>query len=169
MIRKLLCPVLILLAATLSAADIKQILPPVGQSMAVLQAPTSRGTWVVRADEDLAEVAPQVLSDGGLAILVAKPGKYLVRWRQGPLAKWQAAIVDLGTAPAPGPGPTPTPTPAPIPAGGLWVLIVDDPLGHAKLPEAQVAALTAKSVRDFLAAKCANDEAKHRFPDRSPW
>lgn len=71
----------------------------------------------------------------------------------------------IGGDPQPEPQPEPKPTPpkpqppTPLPTGKLWVLIVDDPLQHAKLPQAQVNALTAKSVRDLLKAKCAVDES----------
>lgn len=122
-----------LLSAAFLAADapIRQITPPAGQSQAVLQAPVSRGTWVVVADEDLAAVAPQLVADGSLAILQAKPGRYHVRWRQGPLKAWQATTIDLGGVVPPGPQP-PTPPVPPVdpplpdvtPAPEIWITVL---------------------------------------------
>ncbi len=58
----------------------------------------------------------------------------------------------------PGPNPPvppgPTPTPAPIPEPGLRVLIVYESAELSKVPSPQAAILTAKSVRDYLNAKC---------------
>jgi hypothetical protein len=51
------------------------------------------------------------------------------------------------------PGPTP-PSPAPIPAPGLHVLMVYESGELSKLPPAQLSVLYAKSIRDYLQAKC---------------
>jgi hypothetical protein len=137
----------LLSAAFLSAADapIKQIVPPDGQSQAVLQAPVSRGTWVVVADEDLAAVAPQLVADGSLAILQAKPGRYHVRWRQGPLKPWQATTIDLGGVLPPGPQP-PTP-PVPVPTSIAFAVIVceaSDPADDVAIAAIRVSAVTGE-------------------------
>jgi hypothetical protein len=55
----------------------------------------------------------------------------------------------------PTPGPTPpSPSPAPIPAPGLHVLMVYESGELSKLPPAQLSVLYAKSIRDYLQAKC---------------
>jgi hypothetical protein len=142
------------LAAVLSAAflaadaPIRQITPPAGQSQAVLQAPVSRGTWVVVADEDLAAVAPQLVADGSLAILQAKPGRYHVRWRQGPLKAWQATTIDLGGVVPPGPQP-PTP-PVPVPTSMAFAVIVCEASGPAD--DVAIAAIRVSAVTGEIAA-----------------
>jgi hypothetical protein len=151
------------LTAPLLAAEIRQIVPPAGQSQAVLQAPSARGTWRIVADDSLAEVQPQLVADASLAIVQGTPGRYLVRWRQGPLARWIAITVDLGgVGPSPRPDDPPTPTPdppvpipTPLPAAGLYVLIVHDPL--QQIPQDQQDAMDAEDVRKFLRENCAKD------------
>jgi hypothetical protein len=64
-------------------------------------------------------------------------------------------VTVTGPTPPPTPvPPTPTPSPAPIPAAGLHVLMVYDSNAVGKMPVEQQAVLFAKSVRDYLDAKC---------------
>jgi hypothetical protein len=116
--------------------------------------------------------------DGVLAF-TAPPGKYAVKLRtiKGKSVLIARAVVFIGTptpvpptptpGPTPGPTPTPTPTPvppvppgptppspAPIPAPGLHVLMVYESGELSKLPPAQLSVLYAKSIRDYLQAKC---------------
>jgi hypothetical protein len=120
------CILALFLATLANAAELRQIVPPPGKSLAVLEAPASRGTWVCAADEDLTTVAPQLLADGGIAILIGTPGRYLVRWRAGPLKPWQKLTVDLGVPPGPEPKPEPEPPkPEPIPAAVAFVVVCE--------------------------------------------
>src|SRR5258708_3064497 len=50
--------------------------------------------------------------------------------------------------------PGPKPDPPPIPASGLRALIVYETADLGKIPAAQASVLTAKSIRDYLNAKC---------------
>jgi len=65
----------------------------------------------------------------------------------------------------PGPGPTPPAPPAPIPLPGLRVLIVYETADLSKYPKDQLAALYAKSVRDYLATKTVKNG--YRFYDQN--
>jgi hypothetical protein len=64
--------------------------------------------------------------------------------------------------------PVPPAPPAPIPAEGLHVLIVVDNQNIGKLPAAQVAALTATSVRSYLNGTCpkVNGTPEYRILDK---
>lgn len=155
---------LLFVAGLLPAAEtIRQIIPPAGQSLAVLQAPVSRGTWAIVADEDLATVEPQLVADGSLAILVAKPGRYHVRWRAGLLKPWQASTVDLGGAvppgpvppgPTPQPTPTPTPTPPPAPAPVLVKFVVVVCEASDPADDVDIAAIRLAGVSGEIAEAC---------------
>jgi hypothetical protein len=157
-----------LLSAAFLAADapIRQITPPAGQSQAVLQAPVSRGTWVVVADEDLAAVAPQLVADGSLAILQAKPGRYHVRWRQGPLKPWQATTIDLGGVVPPGPGPTPPKPepPKPVPAAVAFCVLIEE---SAEPPDGvDMPAIRLSGSSGEIAAACKAAGIQWRCVDR---
>lgn len=109
-------------------------------------------------------VAPKtgLIQEGMKAYVWGEVGEYKIT---GTTPRATATVTfAIGGDPQPEPKPEPTPPKPkppvpPLPTGKLWVLIVDDPLQHAKLPQAQVNALTAKKVRDLLKDKCAVDES----------
>lgn len=119
--------------------------------------------WDVTPEEsvDVVEFPSKVL-------FVAPPGTYKVKLRAlrtkdgSSSFETARATVVIGVPtppvppvpPAPPVPPTPPPDPAPIPAAGLRVLIVYESAELAKLPAAQTNVLYAKSVRDYLNAKC---------------
>jgi hypothetical protein len=160
-----------MLVCPLWAADtpLRQIVPAAGKSLAVLQAPAARGTWVLVRDEDLTAIAPQLLSDGSLAIVEATPGKLLVRWRPGPLAKWQSLTVDLGAAPAPTPKPPdppkPPPTPEPMVVEKLaWVVVVEE--SSQPPDDVDVAAIRLSGATGEIAAWAKASNVSWRMVDR---
>src|SRR6185295_3400904 len=71
--------------------------------------------------------------------------------------------------PTPPVPPVPPPTPAPIPVPGFRVLIVVETSDLSKLPAPQVAIVTAKPIRDYLALRCVkgpNGEPERRIWDK---
>lgn len=169
--RKLLTFALLFLAAPLLGADIRQITPPAGQSQAVLQAPIARGTWIVRADEDLAEVSPQLVADASLAILQAAPGRYHVRWRQGPLKPWQAAVIDLGVSPGPGPKPVDPPQPPVdppvVPTAKIVQVVVIEEATDNPPDDVDVAAIRLSGATGEIAALAKKNGWKWRMVDQN--
>jgi hypothetical protein len=156
-----------MLVCPLWAADapLRQIIAPTGQTMAVLQAPAGRGAWAIVADEDLTAVSPQLVADASLVILTAKPGRYLVRWRPGPLKPWQSLTVDLGPTPKPVDPPQPKPPTPPIPTEKLaWVVVVEE---SAEPPEdVDVAAIRLSGATGEIAAWAKASNVSWRMVDR---
>ena len=104
-----------------------------------------------------------LLRDTKTAVVTAsRPGRYrlLAYSATGdePGAPAVTTVV-IGDAPPVPPGPVPPgpvpPGPAPIPVDGFRVLVVYESAELPKLPPQQQAVLYAKSVRDYLDAKCA--------------
>ena len=108
----------------------------------------------------------QIEEAGRKLYVWAKPGKYVVRLTAVDFdaKKIERATFSFTVAgevpptppdpPAPPKPPTPPPSPAPIPAEGFRVLVVYETAELSKLPAAQSNVLYAKSVRDYLNAKC---------------
>lgn len=99
---------------------------------------------------------------GGRILFTAPPGVYKIKLRsiKGSAVETARATVTIGKAPTPPePGPTPEPkppepppTPTPIPEAGFRVLIVRE--SGATLPPAQINAMTARAVREYLDTRC---------------
>ena len=146
----------------------------------------SPGQWLVwpfhKLFEGVSAVAGRVKFHGGktvpvwLALLLGVAGGL---GSQVPVASivqtiwslpWNFPTPTPPAPPAPPAPPTPPAPPAPIPAKGLHVLIVVDNANISKLPSAQVTALTAQSVRQYLNATCAkgvNGEPEFRILDKN--
>jgi hypothetical protein len=122
--------------------------PPIGTFRFELIAIGKANDGTVTADADVIDITV-----GGVTpVPVPTPTP-----TPGPVPPTPGPIPPTPT-PTPGPptpGPTPpTPTPAPIPAPGLHVLMVYESGELSKLPPAQLSVLYAKSIRDYLQAKC---------------
>lgn len=76
--------------------------------------------------------------------------------------------VPPGPTPPVPPEPTPPTPPAPIPGDGFRVLFVIETADVSKLPKEQLTILTAKSIRDYLNAKCVKvgNQPEYRIWDK---
>lgn len=102
-----------------------------------------------------------------LRLIGYAPGRYqfaaIAAEKGGKQSEFSKCMVIVGDVP---PGPTPVPPgpepipptpqpPAPIPTDGMRVLVVEESADRSKLTPGQLNAMFAKSVRDYLSAKCA--------------
>lgn len=135
--------------------------PKLSQTPAIVVLADQDGRFVVL---DASTLAPLGTATAGRSATISTPGRWLVIF-SGPGGA-VTVPVSLAGQPVPPAPPTPKPPvppkpdpPEPTPTGKLWVLIIDNPLLHAGLPQEQINALTSKKVRDALKDRCATDES----------
>lgn len=138
MLRRLL-PILALLLSSLAGAA----QPTLVQSPAVVvRAPVATGQWQV-IDSALARLQPQMV-DGGAAVLLVAPGKYVVVWAgPGGMVAVDVTVGVPGPLPKPPKPPVP-PKPAPpvpdvTPAAKIWISILREEQ-DATVPQSRVIA-----------------------------
>lgn len=136
-------------AGRLPAADSLTV-----QQAAVVRAPSTGGQWSVIA-ADLSRPTVATL-DGGAAVILTVPGRYVVIWSgAGKLLTADAVVGSPGpgpTPPGPGPGPTPEPpipTPPPDPPAPptpqkISAALIEDATARPSLSKAQIETLTSK-------------------------
>lgn len=94
-----------------------------------------------------------------------KPGVYrVVFWTKGE-TEYSTLVIDAtGTAPVPPKPPTPPDPPTPVPVTSFRAVLVFE--SGATYTPGQIGALHAKSVEDYLTAKCTDGRAGWRRRDR---
>ncbi len=163
-------PVWLVLTLTLCAATpAVKIIGPVGPvppyTLVELQAEGDLTGAAVLWDVTPDDVADVKELPGGKMVFVGPPGTYkvkctVVRLKDGQtIADRQRFVVVIGTPAPPVPPvppipPEPPPNPAPIPGPGFHAMIIYETADLEKLPKSQLNVLYAKSVRDYLNAKC---------------